>query len=72
MEWNTTLKSGCTSIMLVEFSRYMNTTETTLSEAWKYVGSKLIAWLMLSHELSLYNFGRGSEIYANNNFAVVT
>lgn len=52
MERNTTtLKDGCTSIGFVEFSRHMSTTETTLSKAWKYVGSKLIAWLMLSHEL---------------------
>lgn len=79
MEWNTTtLKDRCTSIGFVEFSRHINTTEKTLSKVWKYVRSKLIAWLMLSHKLieiklySFYDFGRGSEIYPNNNFAIVS
>lgn len=79
MEWNTTtLKDGCTSIVFVEFSRHMSTIETTLSKVRKSVGSKLIAWLMLSHKLieiklySFYNFGRGSAIYTKNNFAVMS
>lgn len=63
----------------------MNARETTLSKAWKYVGSKLIAWLTLSHELieinlfSFHSSGRGNisqeyipEIYPQNNLALVS